>query len=230
MDGTRFDRIARHVGGGASRRTVLKSLAGSAVGGAGLFSLRRQAVAAPVRLADLDPEEQAVVLYEALASLADSHQGRCDELAAKTNQFMQDNGDALKSVRTVEKGWSRAERLDNAAKYSDRVLTATKTLHFARERCGYRAGGAATPVAESFVPFDLDLQPQGLQESCDCGSDCPLSTGWCIYAWGSCIVGGCMCCWTSFCGSYDHCMEDCQANECCTATGICSSPAPPSEG
>lgn len=233
MESTRFDRMTRMAAASGSRRSVLKSLAGTAFGGAGFLGLRRPGGATPAalsRLADLDPAEQAVVLYEALADLTETHLGNCDELQAKTQQFMQDYGDALKDIAAREKGWSHAERLANAEKYGDRLLAATKTLHFGTERCSYRAGSQATPAAKTYMDAVLALRPGALQDSCDCSSDCPLSTGQCIYAWGACIAGGCMCCWSSYCGSYSHCMGDCQSNECCTGSGVCQDPEPPDEG
>lgn len=233
MEQTRFDRFTRRIAAGGSRRAVVKSLVGSALGAVGLTHLGRAGAASSPTLsalADLEPAEQAMVLYEALAELTEAHLGNCAELQAKTERFLQDHAGTLDQITTIERGWSHVERLANAEKYGDRLLAATKTLHFGKERCGYRGGDAATPAAQTFMAAALDLRPSVRQETCDCSADCPLSTGQCIYAWGACIAGGCMCCWTSYCGSHDHCMTDCDANECCTGNGVCQDPEPPDEG
>jgi hypothetical protein len=225
---TTLDQVARMLAVGTSRRGVLKSaLAGTAGGASALVVGGFSQAALAARLAQADSEEQSVILYEALAEQMDKHTGSCDELATKVQQFITDNADALKQIRTEEDAWDQQHRIAHATTYGDRLNNATRTLHFARVRCGYRSPSSnapcATPVAK-LAPLALPNR----QDSCDCGSDCPMSTGWCVYAWAACVTGAdCECCWTSYCGSYDHCMEDCQSNECCTGGEQCGSPNPP---
>jgi hypothetical protein len=233
MDGNRFDRITRSLATGTSRRSLVHALAAGVMGGAAALLPGSGAARQQGRLADLDTEEQSVVLYEALAELADSHTGSCEELSDATQQLLLANADVLDTIRAEQDEWDQTRRLAHVQTYGDRLETATRTLHFARHRCGSRAstGPAATP-ATSLEHVRAFSKPMSLrQDSCDCGSNCPMGTGWCIYAWGACVSGAeCECCWSSYCGSYSHCMTDCQANECCTGNDDCGSPDPPDGG
>jgi hypothetical protein len=242
MDQQRFDRFTRAFSGGASRRNVLRSLAASALTGAAFTVGGRRTLAA--RLQGLDPDEQAVVLYEGLAGVVDQHDGNCAELAEVVRAYLDDNADALNQLDTSLTADNQPARRAAAEQYGDRMEAATATIQFGRIRCAYRGGspdggllcpegGTATPVA-SYMPNArraLAARAAALQDSCDCAGDCPMSAGWCVVSVAECIFGGtpCECCWTSYCGSYDHCMTDCQANDCCTGT-TCSSPNPPDTG
>jgi hypothetical protein len=230
MRNGRFDQLTRTLAMGTSRRRVLKSMVAGTAGGASALAMGGYSPSAlAARLAQADSGERSVILYESLAELTDKHTGTCDELATAVKRFVADNADALKQIRTEEDAWTQEQRLAHARKYGDRLDNATQILHFSRVRCAYRspAGAApcATPVAK-MAPLSLPNR----QDSCTCSSDCPMATGWCVYAWLSCASGAdCECCWSSYCGSYDHCMEDCQSNECCTGGETCGSPNPPDE-
>lgn len=153
--------------------------------------MARRQRALETRLADLDTEEQSVVLYEALAELADSHTGSCEELADATQQLLLANADVLDAIRTEQDEWDQTRRLAHVQTYGDRLESATRTMHVARQRCGYRAsnGTSATPAAslENIRAFSSPMSLR--QDACDCGSNGPMGTGWCIYAWGVCVSG-----------------------------------------
>jgi hypothetical protein len=54
------------------------------------------------------------------------------------------------------------------------------------------------------------------QDHCDCTETCPITTADCAFFAGGGAAGStCAACWTSLCGSTDHCMTDCQSNQCC---------------
>ncbi len=242
MDDTRFDRFVRVFSAGTSRRGVLRSLAAGALGAGAMASGVSGTLA--TRLQGLDPDEQAVVIYEGLAEVADQHTGSCAELGTAVQAYLDTNAERLRQVDTDLDPGDQAARMAAAKRYGDRMEAATATIHFSRIRCAYRAGSsgeglsgdcadAATPVA-AYMPNThraLVARKAVLQDSCNCAGECPMGAGWCTVSVAECILGGspCECCWTSYCGSYDHCMLDCQSNECCTGEQTCATPdGPPS--
>lgn len=219
MDGNRFDRLTRTMGG-TSRRGVLRTLAAGAAGGLGIAAFGRDARAQKAfkaRLQDLSLEEQAIVLYEGLAEIADAHGGSCEELGAKTQDFITTNADLYAQVQAEQEAWTHEQRIANAETYGDRLEAATKSIHFARARCGYvpSDGVADTPLADCSPSIALGKSAPSLQ-TCDCDSNCPISTGHCI-GFGLACAGGspCACCWASDCGKKSHCENNCAGNECC---------------
>lgn len=219
MDGHRFDRLTRSMVG-TSRRSVLRTLAAGAAGGISVVAFGRDARAQrafKARLQGLPLEEQAVVLYEGLAELADAHAGNCDELAAKSQDFMTTNADLFAQIQDQQEAWSHEERTANAETYGDRLEAATKSVHFAVARCGYVApAGVAGSPAAGCAPSTAMRKAAPALQSCDCGSNCPISTGHCIAFGLSCAGGdGCSCCWVSDCGKTSHCENTCGGNECC---------------
>lgn len=232
MGERRIDALARAFATGTSRRRVLKSLAAGAAGGVGALAGGYSPSALAARLAETDPEEQSVLIYEAIASIAESHTGTCDEISAIAMQFRDSHGDLLDQIRTEQDSWTYAQRMIHNQKYGDRLDLATKTLHAATARCGYRSAPSdpANPPATPNAKTAAKSVPMR-QDGCDCNANCPIGAGWCAYYWLSCVGGSesCLCCWTSYCGSYDHCMTDCQSNECCTGSAVCSSPVQPNE-
>jgi hypothetical protein len=120
LDGNRFDRITRSLATGTSRRSLVHAMAAGVIGGAAALlpgsGVARRQRALDMRLADLDTEEQSVVLYEALAELADSHTGNCGELGDATQQLLLANADVLDAIRgeqdpgTKRAGWTTFRR------------------------------------------------------------------------------------------------------------------------
>lgn len=220
MDGHRFDRLTRSMSS-SSRRGVLRTLAAGAAGGIGVVAFGRDARAQKAfkaRLQDLPLDEQAVVLFEGLAELSDAHGGGCDEWAAKAQDFMMANADLIAQVQADQEPWTHERRIANAETYGDRLEAATKSLHFARSRCGFvpPSGLEGSPAATCAPSTAMRKAAPSLQ-SCDCGSNCPISTGHCI-GFGFACAGGdpCACCWASDCGKTSHCENNCAGNECCT--------------
>jgi hypothetical protein len=65
-----------------------------------------------------------------------------------------------------------------------------------------------------------------------CEQTCPISTGDCVTNWAAGIGGGVACdtCMTGWCGSYDHCIQDCDSSDCCNTPCSSSYVPPPPAG
>jgi hypothetical protein len=85
---------------------------------------------------------------------------------------------------------------------------------------------------DSAYPCTLSVQyDQVVAPSC-CTQNCPITTADCAYNWGGGVGSGddCLICMTSWCGSTDHCLENCESNDCCNSSCSDSYVPPPPAG
>lgn len=240
MDPSRFDRFSRGFATGATRRRLIQVLAGSAAGGLGLVGVRSRALsqtALNARLADLDLEEQSVVLFEGMAAIADAHHDSCASLSEKLQQYQSDNKATFDAIKAEQEAWDHTQRVAHAGRYGDRVAEASKTLTAALNRCQYVPGadGVATPVAvcgsAAVKSTSADVLALAGQDSCDCDSICPRSTKDCWESYLGCAAGdSCECCFTSYCHDHSECINNCESNECCSTPCSSATPPPPPGG
>lgn len=234
METSRFDRLTRAFAGGTTRRRLVGALgfgtAATLTAGSGPALATNFVV-----VADTSSEEAAVSLYEALASMAETHTESCPELGAKLDQFKLDHAEQLAEMQIEQEAWSHDQRIAHVDIYGDRLRAASKTIIEAGQRCSYIRDDHGTPIAtpagaggsscgdRSHTRGFLAL---AAQESCDCDSTCPISTWHCIESGAGCAGGdSCECCMTSLCGHTHHCLNNCNANGCCETP--CNSYSPP---
>ena len=241
MDPSRFDRFSRGLATGATRRRLIQVMAGSAAGGLGLVGVHSRALsqtALNARLADLDLEEQSIVLFEGLAGLADAHHDTCASLSDTFQRYLADNRTTFDAIKADQDGWDYAHRVAHAERYGDRVSEAAKRLDSARIRCQYVRGSdgtIATPAANcgsgAIKTTSSNVLALAGQDSCDCDSICPQS-GWdCTEDYIACAAGDdCSCCNTSYCHHHSECLNNCESNECCSSACSSGTPPPPPGG
>ena len=235
MSTSRLETVTRALRIGTNRRTLV-----------GALTLGSTAIAAPAsaqptlatRLAQPDPDEQAVALYEALAAITESHIGTCQELASILDQFKAEHADTIAAINTEQDAWSQDKRNTHADTYGDRMRAASKTIIESGQRCSYIRDSTGTPVATPAGARSscADRAPRtntlgfsafaSQDYYCDCEKHCPVGVGHCIESGASCAAGDkCDCCMVSLCGHASHCRDNCYANGCCDTP--CTSYSPP---
>ncbi len=177
-----FDRLARNFAAQKTRRGFLGSLAALAAAGFATTALgQRRDFESKLAMAEDDPEEQMVLLFEEVGRLAHEHDGACDALAEKMRTFHDRHRDQIESQRAEEATWSKDRRIRHADTYGDRRDAVVAQVTAALDRCKGGSGNAASPVAAT---------PAAMLPSADLAARIPTSTGrTTVQTWAQDTVG-----------------------------------------
>lgn len=136
MEHRTFDRLSRNLAAQSTRRGFLRGIGALAAAGfaATAFGQRRSFSRTLAEAAD-DLEEQSVLLFEELGRIAHDHDGTCDELARKVEDFQEQYKDQIKAIQAEEAKWTAEHRASHADTYGERRMVVVDRVTSVLERC-----------------------------------------------------------------------------------------------